>query len=343
MGALEEQEGIELEFLAFPPLVPGPLRLLQRLRFIRTVFNSVAFLTMLLVRIRKVDVIHAFTASHFAFLWAPAPALVVARLFGKKSVLNYRDGRAEGHLRDWKSARRLIGIADVLVANSGYLVDVFARYGLPARSIPNIIDPSKFRYRRRTEPLPRFLHNRLLEPLYNIPCTLRAFALVQQRYPEASLTMTSEGVCRADLEHLVEELNLHNVRFVGWVSQEMMKELYDEADIYLTSPNVDCMPGSILECYASGLPVIATRAGGIPYILFHEDTGLLVDLDDHEGMARAAFRLLEEEALAEHLTDNGRRQLEKYDSRTGSRQWAALYRELVGTARPSSEDTVSAT
>lgn len=172
---------------------------------------------------------------------------------------------------------------------------------------------------------------------------LRAFALVQRRYPGASLTVTSDGISRASLERLARELNLQTVRFVGWVSQERMRELYDEADIYLTNPNVDCMPGSILECYASGLPAIATRAGGIPYILFHEDTGLLVDLDDHEGMARAAFRLLEEEDLAEHLTDNGRRQLEQYDSRAGSRQWAALYRELVGSARPASQDTMSAT
>ena len=114
MHALEEREGIELEYLPFPPNVPGPLRLLQRPRFIRTVFNSLAFLTTLLTRIWKVDVIHTFTASHFAFLLAPAPTLAVARLLGKKSILHYHDGRAEAHLRDWKSTRRLIRIADVV-------------------------------------------------------------------------------------------------------------------------------------------------------------------------------------------------------------------------------------
>jgi glycosyltransferase involved in cell wall biosynthesis len=333
--ALARQAGVELSYLPFPPAVPRPLKLLQRLRFVRTIFNTLAFQALLLARIRKVDAVHVFTPSFFAFMWAPAPTLAVARLFGRKSVLNYRDGRAEDHLRGWRSARPLIGLADAVVAPSEYLVDVFARYGLPVRSISNVIDPSAFRYRRRARVQPRFLHNRGLEPLYNVGCTLRAFALVQQRYPDASLVVTSDGPCRAELEQLASDLALRNVRFVGAVSQQEMTRIYDDADIYFNSPDLDCMPGSILECYASGLPIVSTRAGGIPYILFHERTGLLVDLDDHEAMAQAALRLLEEDGLAARLSDDGRKELSKYDSETVSAQWVALYRELKRVERRS--------
>ena len=324
LRAFNGLEGIEISFLPSPPRVPAPLRPLQKLRYIRTAFNAIVFQVTLLARIRGTDVIHVFTPSYFAFLWVPAPSLVMAWLFGKKSVLNYHDGRAESHLRDWKTAKPLIGLADALVAPADYLVDVFARQGLQGHAIFNIVDPKAFRCRKRTKLRPVFLHNRGLEPLYNVPCTLRAFALVQERYPEASLVLAHDGPCRANLEGLAQELDLQNVRFVGEVSQESMARLYDEADIYLTSSNVDCMPGSILECYASGLPIVSTRAGGIPYILSHEKTGLLVDLDDHEGMARAAFRLLEEDGLAAHLTANSGRELHKYDGEAVSRHWAAL-------------------
>jgi glycosyltransferase involved in cell wall biosynthesis len=333
--ALARENGVEVTYLPFPPEVPAPLKPLQRPRYVRTIFNSLAFQAKLLARLRKVDAVHVFTPSFFAFMWAPAPTLALARLFGRKSVLNYRDGRAEDHLREWKSARRLIALADVVVAPSEYLVDVFARYDLPVRSIHNVIDASAFRYRRRTRLRPKFLHNRGLESLYNVACTLRAFALIQQRYPEASLVVTSDGTCREQLERLAEELALEHVHFVGAVSQEEMTRLYDDADIYLNSPDLDCMPGSILECYASGLPIVSTRAGGIPYILFHERTGLLVDLDDHQAMAQAAFRLLEEDGLAQRLADNAREELSKYDSAVVSAQWVALYQELDRASRGS--------
>src|SRR5262249_20846903 len=218
--------------------------------------------------------------------------------------------------------------ADVIVAPSGYLVDVFAKFGLAARSIFNVIDSRRFSYRQRRQLRPVFLSNRMLEPLYNVGCTLRAFALIQQRYPEASLTVAHDGVCRPALEQLARELQLRNTRFIGSVPQDRMGELYDAADVYLTSPNLDCMPGSLLECFAAGLPVVATRAGGIPYILTHEQTGLLVPCDDHEAMAAAAVRLLEDDALVVRLTNNARRELEQYGWPRVRTKWLGVYREL---------------
>jgi glycosyltransferase involved in cell wall biosynthesis len=99
---------------------------------------------------------------------------------------------------------------------------------------------------------PAFLTNRILEPLYNVGCVLRAFAIVQKRYPEASLTIAHDGPSRSGLERLARDLNLRNTRFVGRVPHEKIPELYDAADIYMTSPNVDCMPGSSSNAFAPG-------------------------------------------------------------------------------------------
>jgi glycosyltransferase involved in cell wall biosynthesis len=196
--------------------------------------------------------------------------------------------------------------------------------------IYNIIDSSRFRYRRRTKPRPLFLHNRGLEPLYNVECTLRAFQLVQERRPEAKLTVAHEGPSRAGLEKLAGELKLRNVEFTGSVPQSKIRELYDAADIYLMSPNIDCMPGSLLECFASGVPVISTRVGGVPFIVEHGRTGLLVESNDHEAMAECAFRLLEEDGLADRLTQNALAECEKYRAEAVGEQWLQLYRELAG-------------
>ena len=190
---------------------------------------------------------------------------------------------------------------------------------------------SRFQFRERKPVRPVFLHNRGLEQLYNVPCTLKAFGLVQQRYPDARLTIAHDGPLRAELERTVKEWGLRNVQFVGTVPQSEVPALYAAADIYLTSPNIDNMPGSLLECYASGLPVVATKVGGIPYIARDQETALLVEANDHEAMARAALRLIEEAGLAERLAIAARQQCQLYSGTAIRADWLALYDELRAT------------
>ena len=168
-----------------------------------------------------------------------------------------------------------------------------------------------------------------MEPLYNVACSIRAFALVQKRYPGARLILSHDGPLRQELERLAAVLGLNHVEFIGRVSQEKSPELYASVDIYFTSPNIDNMPLSLLECFAAGVPVVATRVGGIPYILDHERTGLLVERNDHEAMAAAAIRLIEEEGLATRLTEAARVECQKYLWPALRGQWVSLYRELA--------------
>ena len=82
-----------------------------------------------------------------------------------------------------------------------------------------------------------------------------------------------------------------------------MPALYDAADIYLNSPNIDNMPNSIIEAFAAGLRWSRRPAGGIPHIVTQEQTGLMVDCNDHGALGAAALRLLADPALGLRLTD----------------------------------------
>jgi glycosyltransferase involved in cell wall biosynthesis len=232
-------------------------------------------------------------------------------------------------LRHWRTAVPVLRLADAIVTPSGFLVDVFARFGLPAESIFNVIDRRRFVDRKRRTLRPLFLHNRILEPLYNVECTLRAFRLIQDRFPDARLTIAHDGPSRRALEQLARDLNLRHTEFIGKVPQQDVPALYDRADVYLTSPDIDCMPGSLLECFASGLPVVATDTGGIPYIAEHERTALLVARGDHRAMAAAAIRLLEDPALVERLTANARAEVLRYDGHAIRDAWCRLYARLA--------------
>jgi glycosyltransferase involved in cell wall biosynthesis len=328
LDALEKQGGVCVEFQPINPKLPGLFAALQKVKYVRTAVTEAAYILQLLRRIPGCDAVHSFSAGYWSFPLAAGPPLAIAKLFRKKTILNYHDGRAEDHLRKSPSSIWLIKTADRLVTPSQFLVDVFAAANIPAQAIANFVDMSRFRFRERQQPRPKFLHNRGMEPHYNVPCALRAFAIVQGRYPEASLSIAHDGPLRADLEKMAGELELKNVTFCGRVSQDAMRDLYDEADVYLMSPNVDNMPLSVFECYASGLPLVSTAAGGVPYIVKQEATGLLVPLNDHRAMADAALRLLSEPGLGQRLARNGLTECRRYEGAAIASEWVALYREL---------------
>jgi glycosyltransferase involved in cell wall biosynthesis len=326
---LKKLPEVEVSFQPVNPRLPGPLSTLQRIKYVRTVFTESVYLAQLLLRTFECDILHLFSAGYWSFLLAPAPGIVFGRLFGRKTILNYRDGQAEDHLTKFPRAVRLMQLTDRIVPPSGFLVDVFGRFNLRAEPIFNIIDSGQFPFRERPNPRPHFFHNRGMEPVYNVPCTIRAFARIQEKYPNARLTLAHDGPLRSELERLVADLKLRHVEFVGKVSQSRMRELYNQADLYLMSPNLDNMPGSVLECFACGLPLVSTNAGGVPYIVENERTGLLVPLDDDAAMARAAFRLLEEPGLALGLAANGYQECERYRGPVIANQWLRLYRTLA--------------
>jgi glycosyltransferase involved in cell wall biosynthesis len=135
-----------------------------------------------------------------------------------------------------------------------------------------------------------------------------------------------DGPLRKQLEALAVSLGLRQTKFVGSVSPGAMAALYDSADIYLMSPNADNMPLSVLECFAAGLPVVSSNAGGIPNIIEDQNTGLLFAPDDHVGMAACALRLLEEPGLAARLAANARSGCARYAWSAIGPQWIARYR-----------------
>lgn len=328
---LRREPGFEVSFVPHNPRLPGPFRLLQSIRYVRTIVTSIVYCINLLIQIPRHDIVHTFSASYLSFLLAPTPAILIARFFGKKVILNYRSGEAEDHLRCWpRTTVPIMRLADELIVPSQYLIDVFGKFGLRATAVANIIDQSRFRFHERKPLLPIFFSNRNLYPLYNVACILRAFAKIQQRFPEAKLIIAGDGSQRPSLEALARELKLQNVEFRGRVAPNRMHELDNEAHIYLNSSNIDNMPGSILESFASGMPVVSTSAGGIKCIVTHEKTGLLVPKNDHNAMASWAIRLLESPEFASSIARNAYEECSAYTWEAVRPSWLAAYTRLAG-------------
>jgi len=127
------------------------------------------------------------------------------------------------------------------------------------------------------------------------------------------LTLVGDGSLRRSLERLAMRLGVaSSVHFCGAVAHREMPAVYDRHDILVNASRVDNLPNVILEAFACGLPVVSTRAGGIPFLVDHGQTGLLVDVDDCDGLARGVVHLLESAESARAMVRKARSEAEKY-------------------------------
>jgi glycosyltransferase involved in cell wall biosynthesis len=311
------------------PVPPPPFNRLLRVPFVRTVVTQLCYWPLLVRELRRAHVVHVFSASYASFLLAPLPAIVVARLLGRPVIVNYRSGEAPDHLRRSWIARTALRRADLNVVPSRFLREVFSSFNIPTQIVANTVDLARFAYRERRPIAARLVSTRNFEPLYNVACTLRAFALVQARYPEASLTVVGSGSEDAMLKALAAELHLRNVAFVGAVTPSEIAGHYADADIYVQTPSIDNMPGSVVEAFACGLPVVATNVGGVPAILTDGVHGLLAPDNDPAAIAARVIDVLEHQDDARQRAAAARQTCEAYRWSVVREGWIAAYRSVL--------------
>jgi glycosyltransferase involved in cell wall biosynthesis len=286
-------DGRQVDFLPTDPVNAPGWAAARRLPFVRTLCNLALYLPSLR-RLARARTALIFSASYWSFVLAPLPALCAARLFGVRAILVYHSGEADDHLTRWRRfLAPCLRLADRIVVPSEFLRDVFARHGHATLVIPNVVDLRAFAYRERVPLLPRLLSARSLEAPYGVDNTVRAFALLKRRRPDATLTVAGGGRELPQLRRLAERLGVGGVRFLGAVRPEAMPRLMDEADLFVNSSTVDNQPVSLLEAFAAGTPVVSTGAGGIARMVRDGENGRLVPAGDPRAMAEAIDDLLE--------------------------------------------------
>lgn len=263
--------------------------------------------------------IQAFSYGNFV---NAAVSIMAARRLGKRVVVVYRGGGAPQFLA--KYGRFVIPVlrrVDSLVVPSGYLERVFRNHGFAPRIIPNVIDPSGFPFRPRSDFRPSMIWVRHLREGYNPQMAIEVLRRVQRDCPDATLTFVGEGALRTVLAESVERSGTQGVRFVGQVPQSAIAELLAASDIFLSTTNYDNQPRSLLEAMSAGLPVVSTNVGGVPFLVEDGKTGLLVPAKDVEAMSRAVLRIVREPGFGVRLVENARTQLQRFTWEATGPQW----------------------
>lgn len=289
-----------------------------RLKGVRALFRLLPYLHGLWRACGRADLVHVMANSGWSWHLFARPALRVAALRGVPVVVNYHGGEAEDFLAQAASSvRRSLCSTRALLVPSGFLVDVFARHGIAARILPNVIDLSRFVPRPKAASSrsgPHLVVARNLEHIYGADLAIRAFVEIRQRYPGARLSLTGTGPAQSALESLAGQLGVaEGVRFLGRLDRDAMVALYQGADLLLNPSRADNLPGAILEAMASGVPIIASAVGGVPYLLEHDRTALLVPAEDPAALADAALALLDAPERGAALTKTALAEVQRYD------------------------------
>jgi len=285
-------------------------RCVGHIKGLRAMFRLLPYLFNLWRVAGRVDLFHVMANSGWSWHLFAAPAVWAAKLRGKAVLVNYRGGEADDFFtRAFTWVQPTLRRVNIIIVPSDFLGKVFAKREFITRIVPNIVDLSRFipnRSRKQNLLAPHIVVARNLEPLYDNTTALKAFRIVRVAIPDAHLTIAGSGPERATLEAIAKELGVADaVVFAGQIDNEHMPVLYREADIALNPSLADNMPISILEALASGVPVISTNVGGVPFLVEDGKTALLVPPGDPERMAAAVLRVLRDELLRERLVQTG--------------------------------------
>ena len=154
-----------------------------------------------------------------------------------------------------------------------------------------------------------------IEVLYNL----------KKDFPNSTLTMVGP-----DKENLIDdckkyasELNVE-VEFTGKLAKEEWVKLSKDYNVFINTTHFDNTPISVIEAMALGLPVISTKVGGIPFLIQHENEGLLVPSDSAEDMASAIINLVENPEKVKLLTKLARTKVEGFAWNSVKVQWLDL-------------------
>jgi glycosyltransferase involved in cell wall biosynthesis len=292
------------------------------------------------------DVVHTHQVGALLYV---GPA---ARMAGVPVVVHTEHGnhlaRAAGAVARGRG-RLLFGLAtrfaDRVFCVSEEIAQTLAGNGVASGKrlcfIPNGIDAGRFASRASRDPVRGSLGipgtarvigsvGRLNE-VKRQDLLIAAFARIAARRPDVHLLLVGDGPMRGELQALADRWDLGNrIHFAG--HQDHPELFLPAMDVFALTSRTEGMPLAVLEAWAAGLPVVASRVGRLPKVVEDGRTGLLFPSGDEARLERRLERLLGDDVLSARLGAAGREEVQaRHSLRRMSRTYASHYAELAAS------------
>lgn len=281
------------------------------------------------------DIIHLHISARGSYKRKSIMARMAHRA-GKSVILHDHDGEfaktfeesGEGYRRH---VRETFGIADKVIVLSEEWRDYFARNVCDAERIVVVHNGVSV----PAEPCAPCAHRDVLflgrlDERKSPDVLLFASKEVLRRFPDTRIVFGGDGEIEKN-RRLAEELGIaESCEFLGWVSGDEREALFARAGVYCLPSKNEGLPMSILEAMARGIPTVATSVGGVPQVIEDGESGLLVDVDDVDGLsAKLSFLLGSEESRATIGLAGRRRIQQEFTVVKSARKILEVYQSLL--------------
>ena len=244
-------------------------------------------------------------------------------------------------IAEW-GLRTFHGRAGLNMVTSGPMMDKAADYGIDnVRLWPKAVDTESFTPEARTremrsllsdghpdDPLVIFVGRISAEK--SVDRCVPIVEEVRKRVPNARLAFVGEGP-------LYDELRANPpawATFTGYLSGADLSAAYASGDVLLFPSTTETLGFAALEAFASGVPVVAANAGGLPFVVADGDTGVLVDPEAPDAAwADPIERILTQPELRERMSAAGRAEAERWTWRASTETVLGYYEEVIRSAR----------
>ena len=260
-----------------------------------------------------VALLHVHIASDASF-WRKALFIVPARLFGVPYILHMHGGdfatfyrkrcgpMARAFLRSlYRNAQVVIALSDEWRAALAEAIP-----GIRLAVVPNPVEMPAVPAVVEQGPV-RVLYLGVVKEAKGVYDLLRAWPEVLAAHPDAKLVLAGSGeLDRA--RALAAELGVeHSVELPGWTAGEAKAQLLRTSHVFVLPSHFEALPMAVLEAMAAGLPIVATRVGGIPDAVAHERDGILFEPRDQVQLTAALGCLVADPTLRASMGANARR------------------------------------
>ena len=261
---------------------------------------------------------HETAAAH------PAPTLVTLRtLFTAEAFQPNTALRKIVASAAWVNSCAVAGLRPALAA----VPDLVTRSSV----IFNGLDWPTFEASRLPFDPPRLLCIGRLVAEKGFDLAIAALPTLLRRFPAVRLSIAGDGPARLMLERQVVELGLADrVEFLGWVSPPAVHALMDKASMVVIPSRSEVLPLVAIQAAQMARPLVGTAVGGLPELVAHGETGILVPANDSQALGDAIATLLDQPSLAERMGQASQTRARALFSLDGSvNAYDALYHRLV--------------
>src|SRR5690606_35246734 len=262
----------------------------------------------------KIDVVLAEYGTHAHFI------LPYIKKAGLPLVVHFHgyDASITKVVKDHNNYKEVFQYASKVVAISRKMEHMLLEMGCPQEKLeynvygpqPEFLEVQPKYAKKQFVAIGRFTDKKA--PYY----TILAFKKAIEKHPDAKMIMAGDGQLLNVCKNLVKHFGIEaQVEFPGIITSEKYRELLSESlgfvqhSITAETGDMEGTPLAVLEASAAGIPVVSTKHAGIPDVIIHNETGLLCEEHDVEGMANNMIALLDDEAFAKKMGKAGKRNI----------------------------------